>query len=201
MVNHHGFTLVEMMVAIGFSVLLMTGVYGFYTASSQSYSAGISGQALQEGANIVISKIIEGGREPSGTIVRLGTSMSFYIPNNNPNILYFCQDSPCSAADGSARWYTLDPTNTEVQYHHPTSNPLGYDIIYTAPAGSSFFNAATNTKTLRFLPPTLGSPLSPSTTVVEIDVALTQTLAPNITNNRLAFSGAASTYVLLRNHP
>ena len=123
------------MVAVAFTVLLLTGVYGFYTASSQSYSSGISGQALQDGASIVISKIIEGGQEPSGSVIRLGTSSSFYIPNNNPNILYFCQDSSCSANDSTARWYTLDPTNTEVLYYHPTSNPLGYDVLYTAPAG------------------------------------------------------------------
>jgi hypothetical protein len=201
MMNKKAFTLTEIMIAVAFTVLLLTGVYSFYNTSSQSYSSGISGQALQSGASIVISKIIEGGKEPNGLVIRLGTSASFYIPN--PNTLYFCQDNPCSAADNTARWYTLDPTNTEVLYHHPTSNPLGYDIVYTAPKGSSFFNSATNSKTLRFLPPTLGpgNPAPPSTTVVEIDVALTENLAAGITNQRLAISGAASTYVLLRNHP
>ena len=62
--------LVEMLMAVAFSVLLMTGVYGFYTVASQSYSSGISGQTLQDGANIVLSKIIEGETE-SGVVYRL----------------------------------------------------------------------------------------------------------------------------------
>jgi hypothetical protein len=189
--------MVEMMLAVAFSVILLTGVYGFYTTSSQIYSTGVSGEALQDGATIVLSRIIEGEAE-SGTVYRLGTSASFYIPNGNPNILYFCQDSPCSAGDSTARWYTLDSTNTQVLYYHPTSNKLGYDVLYTAPTGSSFFNSTTNSKTLRFSPAQYNGQTLPN--VVEIDVALTQTLLPKITNSRLAASGDASTFVLLRNH-
>ncbi len=195
--NNKAFSLVELMMAVAFSVLLMIGVYGFYSVSSQSYSSGVSGQTLQDGANIVLSKIIEGGTEPGGTVYRLATSASYYIPNGNPNVLYYCQDNPCSPADPTARWYTLDSTYTKVLYYHHTSNSLGYDVIYSAPAGSSFFNSATNSKTLRFLPAAVGTPLN----VVEIDVALTQNLSAGITNKRLAVSGAASTFVLLRNHP
>ena len=36
--NNKAFTIVELMLAVGFSVLLLTGVYGFYTAASQVYS-------------------------------------------------------------------------------------------------------------------------------------------------------------------
>ncbi|MBF0570984.1 MAG: hypothetical protein HQL12_03840 [Candidatus Omnitrophica bacterium] len=195
--NNKAFTLLEMLMAVSFSVLLLTGVYGFYNASSQSYSAGISGQILQDGADIVINKIIEGGTEPGGGVFRLATGYSFYI-TNDPNILYYCQNSLCTASDPTARWYTLDPTNTQVLYHHPTSNPLGYDVIYSAPAGSSFFNQATNSKTLRFSYATYNGKTLPN--VAEIDVALTANVPMGTTNNRVAASGSASTFVLLRDH-
>src|SRR5665213_2472258 len=87
--NHHGFTLVEMMMAVAFSVLLLTGVYGFYNASSQSFSSGISGQNFQDGANIVLSKIIEGESE-SGVVYRLSTAVSYMIPNGSASALYSC---------------------------------------------------------------------------------------------------------------
>ncbi len=187
LINNKAFSLVELMMAVAFSVLLLTGVYSFYNVSSQSYSSGVSGQALQDGADIVLSKIIEGQME-SSVVYRLATSASYYIPNGNPQMLYYCQDSPCSPGDHTARWYTLDSTNTNVLYYHPTSNPLGYDVIYSAPVGS--------TLALRFSPAAVGTPSN----VVEIDVGLTKNLPANVTNKRLATSGAASTFVLLRNH-
>ena len=55
-INNKAFTLVEMMIAVAFSVLLLTGVYGFYDVSSQSYNSGISGQTLQDGANTIIKQ-------------------------------------------------------------------------------------------------------------------------------------------------
>jgi len=197
--NNKAFTIVELMLAVGFSVLLLTGVYGFYTAASQVYSSGIAGQSLQDGANIILSKIIEGQSE-SGTVYRLSTSETYGIPNSN--IIYFCQDNPlippCGTSDSTVRWYTLDPTSTSLRYYHPTSNPLGYDVIYTAPKNTTI--------TLRFSPAQEPNPLPPPTTitipnVIEIDVALTENLLPNVTNNRLAASGSASTFVLLRDHP
>jgi len=212
--DHHAFTLVEMMVAVAFSVLLLTGVYGFYNTTSQSYSSGISGQTLQDGANIVLSKIIEGETE-SGTVYRLSSAYSYMIPNgvgtalytcgggtqatpcNASNIsgeLYYCQITnpvvPCSNANATARWYYLNGAGTSVIYHHP--QPGGGTIeetIYTAPTGS--------TLNLRFSPAAVSTPLN----VVEIDVDLLKILLPNITNSRLAISGAASTFVLLRSHP
>lgn len=190
--NHNAFTLVELLMAVSCTVLLMTGVFNFYNASGQVYYSGISGQTLQDGTNIVLRKIIEGSTE-SGVVYRLATSASYYIPIGNLSELYFCQDNPetnpCGPQDVTARWYTLDPTGTKVLYYHPTSNPLGYDVIYSAPAQT--------TLTLRFSPAAVSTPAN----VVEIDVALTQNLSPTITNSRLAVSGAASTFVLLRNHP
>ena len=209
-INDKAFTLVELMMAVAFSALLMTGVFGFYNVANQAYSSGITAQTLQDGANIVLSKIIEGEAE-SGVVYRLATSVSYMIPNgagsalytcggatqaapcnaNNPSgELYYCQDSTCTSGDdASSRWYYLNSTGTAVIYHHPASSGGTVDeTLYTAPAGS--------TMKLRFSPAAVNTPLN----VVEIDVALTQNLPPGSTNNLLATSGAASTFVLLRNH-
>ena len=193
--TNDGFSLVELLMAVAFSTLLMTGVYSFYSASSQSYSSGITEQTLQDGADIVLSKIIEGTAE-NNSVYRLATAVSYYIPNNNSSMLYFCQNSPCSPVEPTARWYLLDSSNTKILYYHPTSNPLGFDVIYTAPTGSSFFNQATNSKTLRFSPAAVSTPSN----VLEIDVALIKNVVTGTTNNKLSASGAASTFVLLRNH-
>jgi hypothetical protein len=210
--TNRAFTLTELMIGVAFSVLLLTGVYGFYNASSQSYNAGISGQTLQDGANIVLSKMIEGETE-SGTVYRLATAVSYMVPNGGANELYscggapqaapcnansvfselyYCQDSPClGAADVKVpRWYYLNSLGTSVIYHHPSSaGGTVEETIYTAPVGS--------TLSLRFSPAAVGTPLN----VIEIDVALTKNLSGSITNKKLATSGAASTFVLLRNHP
>lgn len=201
----------ELMMAVSFSVLLMTGIYGFYNASNQVYNSGVSEQNLQTAANIVLSKIIEGETE-SGVVYRLSTAASYMIPNGTGNYLYscggspratpcnasnlsgelyYCQDSPCGGySDPTARWYYLNSGGTSVIYHHPKSNGgTVEETIYTAPAGS--------TLTLRFSPAQVGTPLSPSANVVEIDVDLTS----GISISRLATCGDASTFVLLRDHP
>lgn len=209
--NNLAFTLTELMMAVAFSVLLMTGVYGFYTTSSQVYSAGISGQNLQQGANIVLSKITEGEPE-SGTSYSLATAVSFIIPNgtagalytcgggaqttpcnavNTFSELYYCQDSNCSSSDATARWYYLNSAGTSVIYHHP--NAAGGTVeetIYTAPTGSLL--------KLRFAQPQLNGQNIPN--VVEVDVDLTGNLSANVTNTRVATSGDVSTFVLLRDH-
>jgi len=209
-IDRHAFTLVEMVMAVAFSVLLLTAVYGFYNVSSQSFFSGVSGQTLQDGANIVLSKITEGETE-SGTVYRLSTGTSYMIPNGSSNELYscggspqaspcnannsfsevyYCQDNPCNGAnDLTARWYYLNSDGSSVIYHHPAPGSGTVDEnIYTAPSGS--------TLTLRFSPAAVSTPLN----VIEIDVALITNLASNITNQRLATTGAASTFVLLRNH-
>ncbi len=188
--NNKGFNLLEMIMALAFTLILMSGVYGFYTISGKVYSSGVAGQNMQDAANLALSKIIDGQVE-SGVVYRLVTSQTFGVPVGNSGLLYFCQDNPatCNNTDASARWYYLDATFSKLLYHHPTSNPLGYDVIYTAPTGS--------TMTLRFSPAMVGSPAAASTKVVEIDVALTQKASSQLFNN----SGTASTFVLLRNHP
>ena len=189
--NNLGFTLVELMIAVACTVFLMAGVYGFYTTSSQVYSSGISAQPLQDGANLALKRITEGVKEPGGTLYRLATSAAYFIPNGVLNTLYYCQDNPetfpCGTTDATVRWITLDPTNTQIRYYYAANT---YITIYTAPAGT--------TLTLRFLPAAV---VTHSSCVVEIDVALNTNLAGGVNNSRLATSGTASTFVLLRNHP
>ena len=218
--NNNAFTLVEMMIAIAFTVLLMTGVFGFYNTSAQVYSSGISGQALQDGANVVVSKIMEGESE-SGTVYRLDTAVTYMIPNgvgaalytcggapqaascnanNTSNEIYYCQVSPtCTYNDGTARWYYLNSTGTSIIYHHfKTGGGTIDEKIYTAPKGSVL--------KLRFSPAQRPNPTPPPTTltmpnVIEIDVDLAQNVSANVTNSRLTTtSGDTSTFVLLRNH-
>lgn len=208
--NHQGLTLTEMMIGLAFTLFLMAGVYGFYNTASQDYSSGVSGQNLQDGANIALSKIIAGETE-SGIVFRLSTAISYMIPNGGVNALYtcggaaqaapcnaanpfgelyYCQDSPCTNNDATARWYYLNKAGTSIVYHHPKNNGTVEETIYTAPAGS--------TLSLRFAPATSNGVVLPN--VVEIDMDLAETMSPKITNKRLATSGDVSTFVLLRNH-
>jgi len=66
--NHKAFSLVELIMAVAFSVLLLAGVYGFYDSSAQVYSSGVTAQNLQDGADMVLSKIIEGKTEYNNTV-------------------------------------------------------------------------------------------------------------------------------------
>lgn len=195
-----------MLIAVSFTVFLMMGVFGFYDVASQSYNSGISGQNYQDGANIIINKITKGDKE-SGVIYRIDTGQSYLIPNGvapalytcggaaqtSPcnatwvsSELYYCQDTPCTTSDSTARWYYLNSTGTAVYYHYP-GEPNNLDtIIYSAPPKSSI--------ALRFVSATA------STNVVRIDAALTANLFAGVTNLRLASSGSETTFVLLRNH-
>jgi hypothetical protein len=207
MTSRKAITLTEMMIAIAFTVFLMMGVYGFYNVAGQNYTSGIKGQTLQDGANIVLNKIVKGDEE-TGVVYRLETGDTYLIPNGVGTALYtcggaaqsapcnatwvsselyYCQDSPCLPTDATARWYYLNSTGTSIMYHYPGEANNTDKSIYTAPTGSSLV--------LRFM-------AAPSlTNVLRIDAALTTNLAANITNLRLAASGAVTTYVLLRNHP
>ena len=204
--NNKAFSLLELLMAVAFSVLLLTGVFGFYDIASQNYNSGLSGQNLQDGANIIIGKITKGDIE-AGSIYRLDTGQSYLIPNGVgaalytcggaaqaascnaswvSSELYYCQDNPCTPGDASARWWYLNSAGTAVKYHYP-GEPNNQDItIYTAPPASSI--------SLRFVSATA------SPNVVRIDAGLTANLFAGVTNLRLATSGAVTTFVLLRNH-
>jgi len=220
--NNAAFTLIELMMAIAFTALLMSGVFGFYNVSNQILSSGITGQALQDGASIILKKIINGETE-NGTVYRLSTSWSYntadgaYHPgaqdtryscgvgpqtipcnlNNTPSELYFCQDdpgvNPCGLSDTTVRWYYLNSTGNAVIYHHPTG-------IGTATIEETVYTAPQGSViTLRFPPPPPDVP-NPSH-IVEIDVALVKNTPAGTTNKAVAVTGSASTFVLMRNHP
>lgn len=199
------FSLTELVIAVALSVILFAGVASFYNAARSVYASGIWSQTLQDAANIVLSKIIAGESE-AGIVYRLATSSAYTIANGTaPNALYTCggnpqaapcntanpfselyfcqnnpQTNPCGVTNLTARWYYLNNTGTAVIYHHPTTGGATVEeTIYTAPPAA--------TLTLRFSPAAVTNPNN----VAEIDVALNQ-------NNT---SGAASTYVLMRNHP
>src|ERR1035438_5084105 len=100
--NSKAFSLVELLLAVAFSVLLLTGVFAFYNAATQSYSSGISGQTLQDGTNIIINKMMEGETE-SNVVYRLSTSASYTVActtncSPSPVILYSCGGNPQNTA-------------------------------------------------------------------------------------------------------
>ncbi len=185
LINKKAFTLVEAMMATAFSVLLMLIVTNFYSVTRTVYSSGLSRQQLEDAANIVLGKIIEGATEPGG-VYRLAQAVSYcFGPGINctpssPSQLYF------TGADGIERWYYLNSTSTALIYHHPTvAGPQGADeIIYTAPAGA--------TLTLNFWPPTA---IDPNFKYPAADVGVSVTLTQN------TLTGSVSTLVDLRNHP
>jgi hypothetical protein len=207
--NNRGFNLIELMLSVVCSVFLLAGVCVFYNAAGQDYNASIFAQNLQNGANVIISKITEGETETiSGvtSVYRLSTASAYLIPNGSAGYLYtcgggstatscnsistsgeiyFCQDSPCTSSDSTARWYYLNSTSTSVMYHYP-GEPGNNDItIYTAPSNSTI--------SLRFSPA--------FSNVVEIDADLIKTVSAKYTNSRIKNTSAnLSTYVLLRNH-
>lgn len=211
--HNEAFTLMEMTIASAVTLFLMAGVYGFYVATSQDYASGVSQQTLQNGANTVLSKIIEGETEANNVVFRLSTAVSYMIPNGAANALYtcggapqaapcnannlfgelyYCQVNPCNQVNNvnvpSARWYYINNAGTSIIYHHPNTQGIPVDeTIYTAPTGT--------TLALRFAPAT-----NLPANEVAISVALTKNLAGNITNQRLATSGTATTFVLVRNH-
>jgi (2Fe-2S) ferredoxin len=223
--NNKAFSLVEMMVAVAFSVLLISGVFGYYYASNQIFTSGILGENLQDGANIVLSKILEGETEPTG-IFRLETAQAYMVPNGTSGFLYscagapqtapcnannlsgelyFCQDNPaiCNYNDTTARWYYVNSTGTAIIYHHPTTNGATVEqTIYTSPTGSFLFLRFSPAQQVNSTPPPAMVTIP---NVIEIDVGLrfhlTQpTVVTNARSSEVSASGAATTFVLLRNH-
>ena len=216
--NNKAFTLVEIMMAVTFTTFLMIGIYSFYNAASQTYSSGMSSQTFQDGANIVISKIIEGEME-SGTIYRLSTSNTYTIADGSAtafsNSKYKCtggpQTAPCNALNTASELYFCqdDPFNntpsSNCNFNDNTArwyylNSSGTSVIYHHPSGAGtveekiYTAPQGSTLSLRFSPATTNPSFD-----VEIDVAVTQNLSQGENNNRV-ISGAASTVLLLRNH-
>lgn len=173
--NKRAFTLAETVVAIAFTVVLMTIIGSFYNTTRGVNSAGTAGQMLQDGSNLVLSKIIEGKTEPTG-VYRLAEATNYSIASLSE--LHFW------GTDGIERWFKLNGTSTQLLYHHPTSSGTIDEVIYTVPANA--------TLTLRFWVPAVANY---SAAVVGIDAALTQTVL------KRSISGSSTTIVNLRNHP
>jgi competence protein ComGC len=173
-IENKAYTLVEVLIATVFSVILVGAVVNAYSSTKQIYSTGIAGGGLQDGANAILTKMIGGKSEPTGTY-RLEEAVSYTIPSLSQ--LNFV------GTDAVQRWYYLNAGATAVLYHHPTAGGTINETIYTAPANTII--------TLRFSAP---SGAQYTGVVVGIDVALSQVIFGQ------TVTGSASTYVNIRNH-
>ncbi|MBF0618701.1 MAG: type II secretion system protein [Candidatus Omnitrophica bacterium] len=183
--NNNAFTLVEMLLATACAVVLMVGVFNYNNILRTAFRLGLAGQVLQDGANIIVARIIQGAIEPGG-IYRLSQGVSYCIGSG-------ARPASCSTpdaaqlhywgTDGVERWYYLNESRTAFIYHHPTPlSPGGDDeILYHAPVGATI--------TLYFWP------LAASNKDVGVSVALVQ----NIFGSPV--TGSLTTLVNLRNHP
>ena len=179
--NIRAFTLVEILAASACAIILIAIVYNFYNVVKKIYTDQASSQVLENGANIILSKMIEGGTESTG-VFRLSQASTYSITTGldcNGVIattqLHFLDTGPLGT-DNNDRWYALNNTCDEVIYHHPTTDkPAGADeVIYKAPEGAN----------IAF------SFWIDSVFVAGIDIQLTH-------NNA---TGAAATLVNVRNH-
>ncbi len=182
-----GFTLVEMLVTTAITIILLIGLFNFYYVSKVVYTSGITRQALQNASGVVLSKIIQGGKEqPSGGVYRLAQGTRYCIGTGAS-----CGGAVSTAElhywgpDNIERWYRLGGANTSLIYHHPIAgNAAGADeTIYTAPSGA--------TLTLLFWIPSGNYPAANA----GASVTLTQIVYGK------TFTGSSTTVVNLRNHP
>ena len=173
--SKRAFTTTEILISTFILIMIFACTFGAFTlvkAVSQYKSAEI---ALQQNANVIVSKIIRGYTE-GGNIVGLRSAASFTIPAATPagsKIEYV-------GKDGNTRSYFL--SGNTIQYVSPAQSP-NQQVVYTAMSAQSV--------TLRFWE-TAGS-IDHET--VGIYLSISQALG-----NRTA-SGSVSTYVNLRNTP
>ncbi len=172
--KHKAYTLVEVLLATSFAVILSGAFLLSFVSLKKTFSEGIAQQWLQDGASNILATMITGKTEPAG-IYRLPEAESYDIASINE--LHFW------GTDGVERWFTVNNTASSLIYHHPTASGTVDEVLYTAPAGAII--------TLRFSTPA-GSQYNGI--VIGIDVALTQALSGK------TLSGAVSTYVNIRNH-
>ena len=193
-IKNRAFTLVELLIAMAFTVVLMLGVANFYNFTKNTYNTILTQQPLQDGTNIVLSRIINGAAEPGGVVFRLSQAEHYCIgtgawcgTGNSSAELHFKNPN----VDAYERWYKVDNASRSLVYHHPTAaNPTGADeTIYTAPSGA--------TLTLFFWPPTIANPIEVNqpTQSVHAKVTLTQSISGR------TVAGSTSTLIVLRNHP
>ncbi len=167
-------TIVELLAALSISVLLVGSVLGTLVTSKHFYATNVMGQTLQRDANLLLTKILKGKTEPTGTF-RLAEAETYTLTSISE--LHF------TCTDGIERWYRLSSDGTQVIYHHPTSAGEQDEVIYTAPAG--------RTITLRFWMPA-GS--SFENIGIGIDVGLSQAV------RGVTVTGSVTTMTNIRNH-
>ena len=146
-----GFTLVELMVAVGLSTLLTGALLAALTSSRQLCTSIAADQDLQQTSNVIMNKIIKGSKETNGTF-RLSEARSYTIATLTE--LHF------TGTDGIERRYFLSDGGTKLWYRHPVAGVTKDELLYKTPKGT--------TLTLRFS--------MNSTVTVEIDVALSRTV-------------------------
>ncbi len=167
-------TLIELITALALGLFVLSSVYSIFAESQRFYRSNIAGANFQRNANLLMSKIIKGKREPGG-IFRLSEAASYNLVSIGE--LHFV------GTDGIERWYWVNGSGTSVTYHHPTFNGVQNEVIYTAPAGAVI--------TLRFWIPT-GAVYS--NICVGIDAAIAQMILGK------PVTGSATTMINLRNH-
>jgi hypothetical protein len=129
--NRRSYSLVEIMIAAVFGVILTGAVLNFYVLSKRTYSSGVSRQWLQDGANIMLSKMIQ-------ERFRLSEAASF--STSGLSELHFK-----ALNETVDRSYRLNGSSTVLIYN----SGAGDEAIYTAPTGV--------TLTLRFSQPYSGT--------------------------------------------
>ncbi len=175
-INNKAVTFSEILVVSLVAVCIVAAVTSFYSLTNRTSSIESSEQWLQQCANTILTKIVEGASEPGG-VFRLSEATEYTVVS--------LSELRFKGTDGIDRTYRLNAGATSVIYHHPTSSfPAGEDqIIFTAPSGTTI--------TLRFYIP---AGAQYTGVVVGIDAALTQNISGR------AISGCVSTYVNIRNH-
>ena len=172
--DEKGFTLAELLVAVGMSAMLTGLIFVALISSRQLCTSVTADQDLQQTANVIMNKIIKGGSEPGG-IFRLSEATSYTIASISE--LHFV------GTDGIERRYFLNNTGTSLVYRHPTAAGTQDEVLYTAPTRT--------TLTLRFWP-LAGSTYTNIT--VGIDVGLAKTV------NGRSVVGSVTTMINIRNH-
>jgi type II secretory pathway pseudopilin PulG len=166
-----GFTLVEVVVGAGLSVLLTGLILAALTSSRQICTSISANQDLQQTANVIMNKIIKGSKEPGG-IFRLSEATSYAVQNLGSELDF-------TGTDGITRKYLLNNAGDSLIYHHPTAAGTTDELIYKAPKGTTL---------------TSGFWIASANITVGINVGLAKTV------NGKNVVGSATTMINIRNH-
>lgn len=170
--DKRGFTLLELVVAIGLSTLLTGALLAALTSSRQLCTSIAADQDLQQTANVLMDKIIKGEAE-AGVTYRLSEATVYSVVT-----LSELDFKDIGDASWRAYFLTLSNTGNELWYRRPIAGVAAVELLYKAPAGTTF--------TLRFW--------NSDNATVGINVALSRTV-----NGRVVV-GSATTMINIRNH-